>query len=212
MADNSSLAEDISYVHSQLTSYAKLNSPQMGVASSNGGAGVPHEMFDGEVDDEGWVAWKMLPSTLSLDDVTEVEQKFSVQFPPLFRTYLLAGFQLYDQIISSKYEQLIFNTDVPSIEPLQPIRTLIESWSSLTLAGYVPFAQWGDGWGPMCFDIENRHEDGDCSIVWMDHELLIPLGPIECGKRISVLPHVNELYCSYREFFDDTFGVSKRIG
>ena len=71
---------------------------------------------------------------------------------------------------------------------------------------YIPFAEWGDGWGPMCYDSENRRRDGECPIVWMDHELLIPLG--DCGKRECVLPHVNALYESYRDFFDDTFAVA----
>jgi hypothetical protein len=201
------LSDDIEYVKSTLKAYAE-NYHRMSVASVDGSGGVPPEMFDGEVDDEGWVAWKMLPSTLSLDDVSELETEFTIEFPPLFRAYLLAGFQLFDQIHSSKHDQLIFNTDVPSNKPLGPIRTLIEAWQPLLSAGYVPFAQWGDGWGPMCFDTCNRLNDGDCPVVWMDHELLIPLGPDECGKRESVLPHVNALYVSYREFFDDTFSVA----
>ena len=28
----------------------------------------------------------------------------------------------------------------------------------------------------MCFDAFNRASDGECPVVWMDHELLIPLG------------------------------------
>ena len=182
----------------------------MSVASVDGSGGVPPEMFDGEVDGEGWVEWKMLPSTLTTNDVSNLESEFDIQFPPLFQAYLLAGFQLFDQIHSSKYEQLIFNTDVPSNNPLGPIRSLIEAWRPLLSAQYVPFAQWGDGWGPMCFDTENRDDDGDCPIVWMDHELLIPLGTEDCGKRECVLPHVNPLYASYREFFEDVFDVSER--
>jgi hypothetical protein len=200
------LSDDIDYVQSTLKVYAE-NYHRMSVASVDGSGGVPPEMFDGDVDNQGWVAWKMLPSTLSLDDVVRLETEFAVEFPPLFRAYLLAGFQLFDQIHSSRYDQLIFNTDVPSNMPLEPIRSLIQAWNPLLSAGYVPFAQWGDGWGPMCFDIEKRRDDRDCPVVWIDHELLIPLGQDECRKRASVLPHVNALYDSYREFFADAFTV-----
>ena len=89
----------------------------MSVASEGGGAGVPPEMFEGDVDDEDWVAWRMLPSTLSDSDVSQMETEFAIQLPPLFRAYLLAGFQLFDQIQSSRHDQLIFNTDVPSNNP-----------------------------------------------------------------------------------------------
>ena len=120
------LSDDIDDVQSTLKAYAG-DYHRMGVASVDGSGGVPPEMFDGDVDDEGWVAWKMLPSTLSLDDVVGLETEFTVEFPPLFRAYLLAGFQLFDQIHSSKYDQLIFNTDVPSNTPLEPIRRLIQA-------------------------------------------------------------------------------------
>lgn len=198
------LTEDISYVRLQLEAYAD-GYYRMGVASEGGGAGVPPEMFDGDVDDEGWVAWRMLPSTLADADVSQLETEFAIRFPPLFRAYLLAGFQLFDQIRSSRHDQLIFNTDVPSNNPLGPIRRLIDTWKPLLSAGFIPYAEWGDGWGPMCFDSANRADDGDCPVVWMDHELLIPLGPDKCGDRDSVIPYVNPLYDSYRDFFGDVF-------
>lgn len=199
------LTEDIAFVRVTLEAFAKIDAPHMGVASVDGSGGVPPEMFDGDVDDEGWVAWRMLPSTLTNADVSKLESEFAIQLPPLFRAYLLAGFQLFDQVHSSRHDQLIFNTDVPSHDPLGPIRQLINAWKPLLSAGYIPFAEWGDSWGPMCFDIEKRNPDGDCPVVWMDHELLIPLGPEKCGDRNSVTPHVNLLYDSYRGFFDDVF-------
>ncbi|EMI16391.1 cell wall assembly and cell proliferation coordinating protein [Rhodopirellula maiorica SM1] len=199
-----SLTENIALVRLNLETYAE-GYHRMSVASEDGGAGVPADMFEGDVDDEGWVAWRMLPSTLSESDVSQMETEFAIQLPPLFRAYLLAGFQLFDQIHSSRYDQLIFNTDVPSNNPLGPIRQLINVWKPLLSANFIPFAQWGDGWGPMCFDAANRTADGDCPIVWMDHELLAPLGPDKCADRDSVMPHANPLYDSYRDFFSDVF-------
>ena len=177
----------------------------MGVAAEEGGSGVPPEMFDGDVNDEGWVAWRLLHSTLAETDVAQLEAEYSIDFPPLFRAYLLAWFQLFDQVHSRRHDQQIFNTDVPSNAPLGPIKRLIDAWKPLLSAQFVPFAEWGDGWGPMCFDTANRADDGDCPIVWMDHELMIPLGPDKCGNRDSVMPHVNPLYDSYRDFFCDVF-------
>ena len=199
-----SLTTDLEYVRSALTSFGE-NYYRMGVASVDGSGGVPPEMFNGEINDEGWVEWKMIPSTLTLDDVHELESEFSIELPPLFQAYLLAWFHLFNQVHSAKFDQLIFNTDVPSKQSLSPLRELIQGWEPLLSAGYIPFAEWGDGWGPMCFDTENRNDDRDCPVVWMDHERLIPLGEEACRNREVVLPLVNPLYASYREFFEDVF-------
>jgi hypothetical protein len=60
----------------------------------------------------------------------------------------------------------------------------------------------------MCFDADNRLPDGDCPIVWLDHEILIPLGEDACRDRATVMQHANPIFDSYREFFEDTFSVT----
>jgi hypothetical protein len=135
-----------------------------------------------------------------------MESEFGVRFPPLFRAYLLSRFQLFDQIKSRRYDQQIFITDTPSGKALTPIRELLSAWRPLIDAGFVPFAQWGDGWGPMCFDSARRASDGECPVVWIDHEALIPLGEEQCRQREVVLPLVQPLYVSCREFLVDVFG------
>ena len=168
--------------------------------------GVPQEMQIGEVDAEGWVEWRVLPSTLTKADVEAVEKDFNVQFPPQFRAYLSARFQLFNQVYSRRYDQQILMVDTPAGRPLRPLRDLLNSWQQLLDTGFIPFAQWGDGWGPMCFDSAKRGADGDCPVVWMDHEALIPLGPEQCRRRESVLPLAQFLYGSCREFLIDVFG------
>jgi hypothetical protein len=171
-------------------------------------------MLDRDVDLEGWALWKIIPSTLSEADVVALEVEFSVRFPPLFRAYLLAAFHLFNQVHSRKHilsngsGQLILNTPVPSDQPLEPLRSLINAWRPVDSAGYVAFAQWGDGWGAMCFDMSNRHPDGDCPVVWIDHEPLVSLDPSSLSDRKMLLPLAQPLYDSYRECFDDMFSVS----
>jgi hypothetical protein len=119
---------------------------------------------------------------------------------------LLARFQLFDQVKSRHYGQQILMTDIPSRKPLKPLRDLMEAWRPPIDAGFVPFAQWGDGWGPMCFDSFKREADGECPVVWIDHELLVALGSDKCRQRESVLPLAQPLYGSCREFLLDVFG------
>jgi hypothetical protein len=138
--------------------------------------------------------------------VTAIETEFGVQFPPLFQAYLLARFQLFDQAQSRRYNQQVLITDTPAGKALRPLLGLMSAWRPLIDAGFVPFAEWGDGWGPMCFDNAERRADGECPVVWMDHEALIPLGTERCRQREAVLPLAQPLYGSCREFLMDVFG------
>lgn len=204
------LAEDIAFVGRVIDEYAaSVADPavlmQVAADDPDQGKGVPPEMQAGEVDDEGWVEWKVIPSTLIEADVVAVEREFSVEFPPLFRAYLLARHHLFDQVRSRQYDQLIFMTGIPSRRPLRSLRDELRAWQPLTAAGFVPFAEWGDAWGPMCFDVAHRTADGDCPVVWMDHEGLVPLGPERFRVRTEVEPWVQSLYGSFREMLADVF-------
>jgi hypothetical protein len=201
-------AEDSAFVGQLLDEYA-IKGWRMGVAADGQmDTGVPPAMQVGEVNAEGWVEWRMLPSNVTEAEVAALENEFAVLFPPMIRAYLRARFQLFDQVRSRRYDQQILMTDTPAGKPLISLRRLMQSWRPLIDAGYVPFAQWGDGWGPMCFDAAQRRENGECPVVWMDHEALVPLGPKECQRREIVAPLVQPLYDSCREFLLDVFGRS----
>jgi hypothetical protein len=58
----------------------------------------------------------------------------------------------------------------------------------------------------MCFDSLQRGPDGECPVVWMDHEELVPLGADNGRRRESVAPLARPLYGSCREFLVDVFG------
>lgn len=195
---------DLEFVRSSIECYTQTYH-RFDVASIDGGVGVPEAMFDGKVNAEGWVSWKWIASTLSEQDIADLEQEFSLSLPPMFRAYLLAGFQLLEQVHSPKHDQLIFNVALPADRPLKPLRDLLLAWNPLRSAGFIPMAQWGDGFGPMCFDTERRSADGDCPVVWMDHDALTQLSVEQCRQRDEVMPYVKPAYDSYREFFEDVF-------
>lgn len=205
------LTEDVAYVGSLLDAFSETYYRMGEALDDPDDAGVPRDMRSGPVNADGSVQWHVLPSTLSERDVAAIEGEFGVAFPPLFRAYLLARFHLFDQVQSARYGQLIFMTAVPSGRKLDDLRSLIRAWRPLERTGFVPFAQWGDGWGPMCFDVQQRADDGECPIVWMDHEELIPLD-LDLARRSAVLPLVRPLYGSCREFLCDVFDVRARNG
>jgi len=165
---------------------------------------VPQDMWAGPVNSEGWVDWKLLPSTVTDDDIAELEVRFAVAYPPSFRAYLRARFHCFDQVRSARYDQLISLPKMQTRDPLYQVRELLAAYRSLIPAQLIAFAEWGDGWGPMCFDAQRRGGDGECPILWLDHEL-IPFGQ-QTIARSKVAPLEKFLYGSFEELLQDVFG------
>ncbi len=108
------LIEDIAWVGQLIDAYAVV-ADRRGVASERPqDSGVPAAMQVGQIDADGWVEWRVLPSTLSEAELTQFENKCGLQLPPLFRAYLLARFHLFDQVTSRRHDQLILMTDTPA--------------------------------------------------------------------------------------------------
>lgn len=206
MAATMGIEEDTAYVGRLLDAYA-AGADKMHVAAEDPeDGGVPPQMQVGGVDEHGWVEWRPLPSTLTEMDVAAVEREIGVELPPLFRAYLLARLHLFEQVRSAQHDQLIMMTDTPANRPLVPLQDRLTAWRPLIDAGYVPFAEWGDGWGPMCFDIHARGSDGDCPVIWIDHERVLPLSEQQCRRREVVQPLAERLYPSFRAMLVDVFG------
>jgi hypothetical protein len=200
------IADDITFFGELLDAYATRAGRFGVVAEDPEDTGVPREMQVGEVNSEGWVEWCLLPSTLREADVEAMESDFRVRLPPPFRAFLLSRHQLFDQVQSRQYNQLVLMPDTPFGKPLSPLRELMSAWRPLIDAGFIPFAQWGDGWGPMCFDDARRGNDGECPVGWLDHEPLIALGQEQCRQRENVVPLFQPLYGSSKQFLIDVFG------
>jgi hypothetical protein len=198
--------EDLLYVGSRLDTFGETHY-RMGVAALlPGSPGVPREMWAGEVNSDEWVEWKLLPSTVKESELDALEAEFGFRMPPLFRAYFLSRFQLFNEVHSAKYPRSsVFMPEVPSSAPLKDLRDILRASRQLLQARYAAFATWNDGWGPMCFDLEQQRQDGECPIVWMDHELLEPLGLEGLENRAKLLPLVRPLYDSFRELFEDLF-------
>jgi hypothetical protein len=158
--------------------------------------GVPPDMVDGEPNADAWVAWKMLPSTVTEADVAEVERPLPGPFPPLFRAYLTARHTLGMQGIGLP--------DLPSDGPLLGLQAALDGWKCLWSAGYVAFLDNAEGdTGPLCFDLFRRRLDGDCPVVLFDHERLINVGEAGCGHRREVEPLGRRLYISFKSMMED---------
>lgn len=196
--------DDLTFVGQLIDTYAQTGR-RMGTADDPEDGGVPFDMRVGAVTKDGWVAWNVLPSTLAESEVQHAEQAFGITFPPLFRAYLLARYHLFDSLHSRKHDEQVMLTCVPSVDSLGPLTETLSAWQPLLAAGYFPFGSWGDDYGPICLDGLARRSDGDCPVVWLDHEALLDFD-IDAIDRAQVAPLAQLLYESFRECLMDLFG------
>ncbi|WP_019420123.1 SMI1/KNR4 family protein [Paenibacillus sp. OSY-SE] len=167
---------------------------------------VPDDMRAGEVDEEGWVNWKLIPSTITDEEIRELEAEFSISFPPLLKA-LLQTYHYIDLHFNNVKEEDGYKGDCRFIEMpamssedrLSNYRFLLQSWEPLLAAGYVPFTECEDSQGPVCFDTLRMDEDGDCPVIWILHDYLHELGEDGSRVRANVLPYVNDIFASFRE-------------
>lgn len=168
--------------------------PAKGAGGDVEDGGVPRDMEAGPVDADGWVAWKWLPSRVSEADVAEITELAPTACAPL-RAYLRAHCHLFQQ--SRWNDQQVLLVPIPSDDPLGPFLDQLDAWAPLVDAGYVPFATWGDGWGPICVDVA-RESEGDAPVIWLDHEILAGLP--DSPSRAQLEPHAQPVSASLVQF------------
>ena len=129
---------------------------------------VPDAMRDDSiVPSDDWVGWKPIPSTVTDSDLDTLEQETGLPFPPLYRDFLQ-----YRHFVSMecgiRFEPHLCHNWREKLRA-----AYFHSWSRERILdiGLLPF---GDekmlDAGPVCFDTRRRMADGDCPVVFWDHE------------------------------------------
>lgn len=157
--------------------------------------GAPPEMWKGQPDEEGWVEWTMLPSTVGDDDLDNLEREYGVTLPALLRAYFKTYFHMFDQVKGPGFT--FFIPVLPSDAPLKSFRQWLTAWRPLLSAGYLPVGTYEDGWGPICLDLASSPTDPPA--VWFDHEELFNLGEGSASQRNLLAPLQRPLFSSFRE-------------
>lgn len=207
MSELQALKENRLFIKSWLDAY--FDSPHRHILMSlpakmeEDDKGVPVAMQDGEIDEEGWVLWKMMDSAVTEEQIDELADalisplsyKYGTTFsvPPLYAAYLSTRYVL--NVYLRFDECTIELPNLPSDSPLEEIRELWSSWPSLIEAGYIPFASYEDGAGPVCWDANKPDQAKDYAVVWFDHEALFD----EQHSREKLEPHAQPLFSSFRE-------------
>ncbi|MHA7966757.1 SMI1/KNR4 family protein [Paenibacillus sp. CAU 1782] len=165
-------------------------------------SGVPADMENSEPDHEGYVEWKLLPSTLVLGDLEVLEEKYGFQWPSLYKAFLTTYFHLINEVRGPDYSVLL--PEQPSDKPLYEIEYMLRSWEQLLAFGYIPFSLYNDGWGPICFDTVSCGVEADYPIVWFDHEEIFALEH-DALSRAALEPLAKKLQPNFRAFIDRVF-------
>ena len=130
---------------------------------------VPEPMRDASIPpSSGWTGWKPIPSTVTEADLEILEGETDLAFPPLYRDFL-------------QYRHFIDLTEVG----VRFKRHACDDWWETLRKGYfhswprerildIGLLPFGDealmDAGPVCFDTRCRLADGDCPVVFWDHE------------------------------------------
>ncbi len=123
-------------------------------------------------------------STISDKDIDNLQNKFNVKLPELYKDFLKSYFFDFNTLLAvvdnlnyfkEQYVMIIPNND-------NALRGLCEYWSmleeefNLLSNGFVPIGDWGDGFGPLCIDTHKclnqvvYNNKRTWTMVWFDHE------------------------------------------
>lgn len=123
----------------------------------------------------------LTPSTVTTKDIKQLEQKWNIKLPALFKTYLMAYHYKFDKLFAvipkfpGEYrEQWVQIFTLPEENTMQHLEhgfTCLDEALSLMKNGYVRIGDWGDGWGPLCLKLNMSGKSNfDRPLVWFDHE------------------------------------------
>lgn len=129
---------------------------------------MPPEMIDdSKQQNDDWIPWKPIPSTISDQDVIDWEKELGYTLPPSYKR-LLQYKHFYE--LSLKRREVNFFSCCVRDWKLTLRDHIFQSWypDELIGKGYIYFADWED-WGILCFDTSST-QDEEYPIVLFDHE------------------------------------------
>ncbi|MCA9200070.1 MAG: hypothetical protein KDA87_21175 [Planctomycetales bacterium] len=160
---------------------------------------MPSEMRDPHLPaTDDWLPWQPIASSVTDQDIADLEAHFGGPLPSSYATFLKyrhfydlteCGVRFERHVIGRWKEELLklFNT----------YQQHFPSGSHLVPFGHETFMDAG----PVCFDYQNRHANGDCSIVIWDHEW------------VNTDQEVKPMFSSSQKMFEAlTFVATSEIG
>jgi hypothetical protein len=131
---------------------------------------MPVEMFDTtRKNSDDWRPWKAINSTVTEQDISEIENAIKHRLPNSYIEYLkykhfyevraADSFEPFDHTIHRWKETLMENIFHPELKEF-----MLDS-------GYIWFGNYQD-WGFLCFDTNKKSIDNNYPVVLIDHETI----------------------------------------
>lgn len=127
----------------------------------------PKEMIESEdPKNKSLKIWKPIASTITDEELNELENKIAKKLPKSYREFL--KYKFFKEFMLEDY-----GIDFPSHLPNKTIADILERndifEDDFMPKGLIYFADFSD-WGMLCFDTNQEREDGEFPIVMIDHE------------------------------------------
>lgn len=109
---------------------------------------------------EEWKHWKMIPSTLTDEDFTALEEEIEIKIPNILRLFLSTYHHYFENPIGRNPVD-------------QPFQSLHYAYNPILIqANYLPFTWDEDGYFIRCICLDNMPNETTCPIYEIDHEIL----------------------------------------
>ena len=123
--------------------------------------------------DEEWKAWKLIPSTVTDQDIEKLETDIGAKLPRCLRAFLTVYHHYFDGPVGVN----------PISAPFEAVRN---AWNPLLVKhGYLPFTWDADGYYIRCMDLANMPDEARCGICQIDHEILFSLHE-DTAQRVEI--------------------------
>lgn len=132
----------------------------------------PREMWADDADpNEEWKKWKLIPATVTAEDIVNLEQELGVKLPEVMKCFLTTYFHFFDDPVGRH----------PSNSPFFALRN---AWNPILVkAGYLPFAWDEEGYYIRCMDLKNMPDEDSCAVCQIDHEILFDFDEDEADRE-----------------------------
>ncbi|MEM8891147.1 MAG: SMI1/KNR4 family protein [Bacteroidota bacterium] len=167
---------------------------------------IPEEMLDTSIkQSDDWRGWKAVESTISDEDINQFEEEIGYQLPTSFRYFLKYKYFFRLPIPDSA---VILSENLPH-KKLSTLKKLIYEYEEPELIigrGYIYFASFEDI-GPLCFDANEKKENNEYKIVFMDHEDLEDVHPYAANFK-DLLESDDERGDRFMDYLNDFYAES----
>jgi len=151
---------------------------------------MPKEMFDPNISSESdWKGWKPIPSILNDSDLSRLEEMIGIELPLSYHHFLKYK-HFYELEISDYAVNLHSHLPDKSLESFKELFFEYFDPEYLIERGLIYFADFQD-YGLLCFDSNEKRENNEYPIVYIDHE--------ELSTKLHYSENFKELMSADRE-------------